>query len=839
MGPGGADAIECPVRQITKGSIYPARIEIGGIGSMRKHGLYIVGLVLFTCAAVSEAEQAPSETSDDPSLQATVHSYCFGCHNDVLMTAGLSLQNADLRNVAGEAEIWEKVLRKLKVRTMPPAGIPRPDLATYDAFADYLETSLDKHASVHPHPGRPSIRRMNRTEYINALRDLLAVEINDDTILPSDDTMFGFDNIGDVLTLSPLLAEQYISAARKVRRQALGEPEMQPVFDIYTVSGYLMQTEWMGEDMPFGSRGGVSVNHHFPMDGEYVVQVRLQRNSREYIRGLTEPHQFDLRLDGKRITQITIGGEKHGKSAGIFSSGSSGDVEQEHYERTADDALEARFSAKAGTRKLTVTFLKETTIPEEPLYARHTLYDYAQYKGGDPAVHTVAVGGPYNARGVGQTASREKILTCRPARNDNEACARRILSGLARRAYRRPPTDLELEDLMRFYRQGQGGGFEQGIGLAIERMLAGPEFLFLVVEQPQEAEPGEIFSISDLELATQLSFFLWATIPDEELLGLAESGRLSRPEVLEQQVRRMLDDPRSDTLIQNFASQWLQLGKLNATAPNTDLFPYFDDNLKQAFRSETQLFFDYILRNDRPLLELLNADYTFVNNRLAVHYGIPDVYGSHFRKVALPDSSRGGLLGQGSVLTVTSYPNRTAPVIRGKWILENVLGAPPPPPPPNVPSLRAENDEGKVLNMRQQMEQHRANPVCASCHKVMDPLGFALENYDAVGKWRTVDSASNSAIDSSGTLPDGTPFTGLVELREVLIEKRQEDFILTTIEKLLTYALGREVEYHDAPVMRAIMRESAPDEHRLSSIIMAIVQSTPFQMRRVPTYDDI
>jgi hypothetical protein len=795
----------------------------------------IFGLILSASAA---GQQTPAGAPGSPPFQSTVNGYCVACHNDAARTAGLSLQQVDLNDVTAEAEIWERVLRKLKVRTMPPAGIPRPDPATYDAFARYLETALDKHASARPHPGRPAIRRMNRTEYTNAVRDLLAVEINDDTILPADDTMFGFDNIGEVLTLSPLLAEQYISAARKVRRQALGEPEMQPVFDIYSVSGYLMQTEWMGDAMPFGSRGGISVNHHFPMDGEYVVQVRLHRNSREYIRGLTESHQFDLRLDGERIKKITIGGEKHGASAGIFSSGTSGDVEQEHYERTADEALEARFPAKAGTRKLTVTFLEESTIPEEPLYPRHTLYDYAQYKGGVPAVHTVAVGGPYNARGVSQTASREKILICRPARRD-DACAARILTNLARRAYRRPPTDLELEDLMAFYRQGQGSGFEQGIGLAIERMLAGPEFLFLVVEQPENAGPGEIFAISDLELATQLSFFLWSTIPDDELLAIAQSGKLSQPDILRQQVRRMLDDPRSDTLVKNFAAQWLQLRKLNAATPNTDLFPYFDDNLLQAFQKETELFFEYILRNERPVLELLDADYTFVNERLARHYGIPHVYGSHFRKVSLPDATRGGLLGHGSILTVTSYPNRTAPVIRGKWILDNILGAPPPPPPPNVPNLKRENNEGKVLNMRQQMEQHRANPVCASCHKIMDPLGFALENYDAIGRWRTVDAASNSAIDSSGALPDGTPFQGLAELRQVLIEKRREDFILTVIEKLLTYALGREVDYHDAPVMRAIMRQSAPEDYRLASMIMAIAESTPFQMRKAPGNDDI
>lgn len=806
---------------------------------MSKLRSYLGAVALSACTAVAAADPPPAASSGAAYFQTTVNSYCIGCHNDVMLTAGFSLQHVDVNNVAEGAEAWEKVLRKLKVRTMPPADVARPDAATYDAFARYLETSLDEHARTDPHPGRPSIRRLNRTEYINAVRDVLAVEITDDTILPADDTMFGFDNIGEVLTLSPLLAEQYISAARKVRRQALGEPDTQAVSEIYTVSEYLMQEDRMGEDMPFGSRGGVSVDHHFPMDGEYVVKVRLQRNSREYIRGLTEPQQFDIRLDGRSIKRITIGGEKYGRSAGIFSTGASGDVEQEHYERTADEALQARFFARAGTRNLTVTFLQETTLPEEPLYPEHTLYDYAQYKGGVAAVHTVAIGGPYDARGVGETASRERILICRPTSDADESCARRILSGLSHRAYRRPATELELEDLMAFYRQGRSAGFEQGIGLAIERMLAGPEFLFLVIEQPVDAEPGKVFAITDLELASQLSLFLWRTIPDDELLDLAESGELSKPEVLRQQVRRMLTDPRSAALIENFAAQWLQLGKLNVAAPNTDLFPYFEDNLRRAFQKETELFFEYVLRNDRPLLELLNADYTFVNERLAEHYGIPEVYGSHFRKVTLPDPTRGGLLGQASILTVTSYPNRTAPVIRGKWILENILGAPPPPPPPNVPSLRQENDEGKVLNMREQMEQHRANPVCASCHKVMDPLGFALENYDAIGNWRTIDVASNSPIDASGTLPDGTPFTGLMELREVLIAKRREDFVLTTIEKLLTYALGREITYHDAPVMRSIMRHSAPDEYRLSSIIMAVAESAPFQRRRVPDHDDI
>lgn len=806
---------------------------------MTRPGISVGMSFLLGCLALLAAPRLPADTATDIDYQLTVNRYCVSCHNDVILQAGLTLQHVQADDVAADAATWEKVLRKLKARTMPPSGAPRPDLDTYATFARYLESSLDQSARSDPQPARPAIRRINRSEYINAVRDLLAVEIIDDTILPADDTMFGFDNIGSVLTLSPLLAEQYISAARKVTRQALGDPDLQPVFDIYSVSGYLMQDERMDESMPFGSRGGVTVRHHFPADGEYVVQVRLHRNSREYIRGLTEPHQFDLRLDGERVTTIQIGGESYGESAGIFSTGSSGDVEQENYERTADEALEARFFARAGTRELTVTFIDEGTIPEDPLYPEHTLYDYAQYKGGVPAVHTVAVGGPYKPDGIGQTASRERILTCKPKRGEPENCAREILESLAHRAYRREPTEFEMDDLMGFFRDGQTAGFENGIGLAIERMLAGPEFLFLVVEQPGDAAPGDVFAISDVELATQLSFFLWRSIPDQELLGLAEAGRLSSPDVLEEQVRRMLADPRSDSLVSGFASQWLHLGKLNVIAPNSDLFPYFDDNLRSAFREETQQFFDYVLRNDRPLLELLDADYTFVNERLAEHYGIPDVYGSHFRKVPLTGGARGGLLGQGSILTVTSYPNRTAPTIRGKWVLENILSAPPPPPPPNVPGLRRENDEGRVLSMRETMEQHRSNPVCASCHKVMDPLGFALENYDAIGYWRTVDAASGVAIDPSGTLPDGTPFVGLTELRDVLIAERSGDFVLTVIEKLLIYALGREVDYRDAPAMREIMRQSAPDDYRLTSLIQAIVHSTPFQMRRVPAHDAV
>ena len=791
------------------------------------------------CAAQGELQN--SSTLDGTKYGAVVNQYCVACHNDALRTAGLSLQQVDINNVGEGAETWERVLRKLKVRTMPPSGMPRPDIATYDAFANYLETSLDNHATAHPQPGMTSLRRINRTEYFNAIRELLAIEINDDTILPADDTMFGFDNVGSVLTLSPLLTEQYITAARKIRYQALGAADMPPEFFTYTVPRYLMQEDWVSEDLPFGSRGGMAIRHHFPMDGEYVIQIRLQRNSRDYIRGLVnDSHQIDVRVDDEQIGVLSIGGEKYGDSSGMFSSSAQGVPQQEQYERYADEKLEVRFFSKAGTRKVSVAFLKQTAIAEGPLHSQMSIIDYAQLKAGIPGVGMLRVGGPYNAKVSTESPTRDKLYVCNPARANDEACAKQIISNLARRAYRRSITDSELAGLMEFFQQGQRqSGFDEGIGLALERILAGPKFLFITEAVPDNIESDHVYQISDLEIATRLSLFLWSSIPDDELLDIAESGRLGDPSVLEQQVQRMLTDPRSKTLVENFAAQWLTLGRLNAVAPNGEIFPYFDDNLREAFRSETELFFDYIFRNDRPLMELLDADYTFVNERLAKHYGIPNVFGNHFRKVSLTNDTRGGLLSQGSILTVTSYGNRTAPTIRGKWILDNILAAPPPPPPAFVPGLRDKNDEGKVLNMRQQMEQHRANPVCAACHKVMDPLGFALENYDAIGSWRTIDAASNSPIDASGALPDGTLFEGPAGLREVLLEKRQYDFIMNVIEKLLTYSLGRGVEFTDAPAMREIMRKSLSNDYRFSSIIKAIIESTPFQMRRAPNHADL
>jgi hypothetical protein len=763
--------------------------------------------------------------------RATVDRYCVTCHNDRLRTAGLTLEKVDVDKVAQGAEVWEKVIRKLRNGQMPPAGVQRPDPATYRSLAAYLETALDREAALNPNPGRPSLRRLNRTEYTNTVRDLLAVEINGDVLLPADDSRFGFDNNGDVLTVSPLLSERYLSAARKISRLAIGDPSVLPSFETYDTPRYLLQDDRISEALPFGSRGGIVIRHQFPQDGEYVIRIRLQRNHRDFIRGLVDAHQLDVRLNGVRIKRFTVGGEQYGKSAPIFSTAAIGDIAQEEYERASDEALEFRFHAKAGLAVVAVTFLKQTSVPEIPLRPRMTQYDFTQYKGGQPGVASVSIGGPFAATGLGDTASRRKILVCRPlTKSEEQPCAGKILSALARRAYRRPAREQDVQTLLSFYDAGRAeGGFEEGIGTALERILVDPEFLFRIERDPAVVPRNGAYRISDIDLASRLSFFLWSSMPDDELLSLAEKGQLKDPTMMEQQVRRMLADHRSNALVSNFAGQWLYLRNLRSVSPDPELFPYFDDNLREAFRQETELFFDSMVREDRTVLDLLSANYTFVNERLAEHYGIPDVYGSRFRRVTLNDPHRGGLLGQGSILTVTSYGNRTSPVIRGKWILENILGAPPPPPPPNVPELRDRNQDGRMLSMRQQMEQHRASAVCASCHKVMDPLGFALENFDATGRWRTTDA--NTPVDPSGVLPDGTKVDGPAGLRDVLLQHGDE-FVTTVTERLLTYALGRGVDYYDAPAIREILREAAPNKYTWSSLILGITKSKPFQMRR-------
>ena len=770
--------------------------------------------------------------SHNPSYRAVLDQYCVTCHNQTARTAELLLDQADVENIDQEPEVWEKVVKKLRSGAMPPAGMPRPDQATYNSLALYLERALDSAAAAHPNPGRPVLHRLNRVEYTHAVRDLLALDIDGNTLLPADDSRYGFDNIGEVLTVSPLLMERYLAAAGKISRLAVGDPDVLPVFETYNVPKYYVQEDRMNEDLPLGSRGGIAVRHHFPLDGEYIIQVRLAKNSRDYIRGIGEPHHLDVLLDGVRVKRFTIGGEKHGRSAGIFSSAAMGDPKQEVYERTADEVLEVRFPASAGPRMVGVAFLKETSVPEGPRLPRMTQYDLLQHKGGAPWVGTISIGGPYNPTGMTETPSRRKIFVCRPDTvEQEEPCAREILSTLARRAYRRPLTDQDLQTLLDFYTVGvKKGGFEEGIRRALARILVGPEFLFRMEFDPENVAPDTPYPISDLELASRLSFFLWSSIPDDQLLDLAERGQLKDPVVLEREVRRLLGDVRSKALVINFGGQWLQLRQLRSVSPDPDTFPYFDDNLREAFGQETELFLESLIREDRSILDLLNADHTFVNERLARHYGIPNIYGSHFRRVVLTEEHRRGLLGKGSILTVTSYANRTSPVLRGKWVLDHILGTPPAPPPPNIPDLVERDQDGKAFSMREALEQHRANPVCATCHSQMDPLGFALENFDGTGSWRTIDA--DAPIDASGILPDGTRFQGPVELQRVLIESKSEEFVNTVTEKLLTYALGRGVESYDAPAIRSIIREAAPDDYRWSSLILGIVKSTPFQMRR-------
>jgi hypothetical protein len=684
---------------------------------------------------------------------------------------------------------------------------------------------LDRAAAAHPDPGRRVVHRLNRAEYVNAVRDLLDLDthaIGVTSLLPPDDSGYGFDNIADVLTVSPVLLERYMSAARKITRLAVGDPTIRPGAQVYEVSRLLVQNERMSEDLPFGSRGGAAVRHYFPLEGDYVVRVRLARNGKGELIGVDRPQQIDVRIDHERIQLLSLlgsGNDEEKPSDPVLRSALQKEL------NSLEDGLEARFHAKPGLRLVQVSFLQENSKPEGVLRRQRGVTDQSTGAG----VGSVIVEGPYDVKGPGETPSRQRIFSCRPTGKADDACARKIISGLARRAYRQPVNDQDLQDLLALYRAGnEEGGFEAGIGLALQGILTDTSFLFRVEKDPAKVTPGKAYPVSDLELASRLSFFLWSSIPDEELLTLAEHGKLRKPGVLDQQVRRMLQDPRSEALIDNFVGQWLYLRNMRLVHPDPDTYPEFNDNLRKAFQQETKLFFESMFREDRSIIDLLTADYTYLNERLARHYGIPNVYGSDFRRVKITDENRKGLLGQGSVLTVTSYPTRTAPTLRGKWLLENIMGTPPPPPPPNVPALK-EDKKVQNVTMRERMEQHRTNPVCASCHSRMDPLGFAMENFDAVGKWRT--TVGDAAIDASGAMPDGTKFIGPAELRRALLGQ-SEQFVHTFTEKLLTYALGRGTEHSDAPAIRAITRESAAADYRWSAIISGIVKSTPFQMRR-------
>ena len=785
----------------------------------------VLGAILAALPASSAAQAA--EQPDVAEYGRALGRYCVACHNERLATAGLLLDRVDIAHVGRDPAVWEKVVRKLRTGLMPPDGRPRPDAATYAGLVAHLETALDRAAQASPDPGWPAqIHRLNRAEYANAVRDLLGLEIDARALLPADDSGYGFDNIGDVLTVSPGLLARYLSAAAKISRRAVGDPTLRPGATLYKTSPLLLQEGRMSEDLPFGSRGGLAVRHHFPLDGDYLFRISLERPLNQPVSG--SGHQLEFRLDHALVKLFDFdrsGNRRAGSGVGVGG------------------LLDVRIPVRAGTRLVSASFIGalDRSIPYDarPPNPPVASFQYSRVPI-NPIVFSIQVVGPYHGRtpdAGDEVRTRRAIFSCAPVRQaDETACARDILSDLTRRAFRRPVTAADVDPLLASFEAGhEAGGFESGIQWALEALLVSPEFLFRMERHPADVEPGTPYRLADIDLASRLSFFLWSSIPDAELLALAEAGRLSEPVVLERQVRRMLDDPRSSALTANFAGQWLFLRNLRTAAPNAVLFPTFDDNLREAFRRETELFFDSQVRADRSILELLAADYTFLNDRLARHYGIPGVYGSHYRRVRYPDERRAGLLGHGSILTVTSHPNRTSPVVRGKWLLENLLGSPPPPPPPDIPAL-VENDEGSApATVRVRMEQHRGNPTCAACHAKMDPLGFALENFDAVGQWRSSDAEADAPIDASGTLPDGTPFTTPAEFRRgLLAEPWASEFVGTVIEKLLTYAIGRGLDYRDAPTVRAIRREAETAGYRWSSIVQGIVNSAPFRMRRMP-----
>jgi mono/diheme cytochrome c family protein len=756
---------------------------------------------------------AAASSSSATQYRAVLDRYCVTCHNEKLKTGGLMLDRPDLANLGGDAKIWETVALKLRSETMPPPGLPRPDAATYGAFVAWLETGLDRAEAAKPNPGRPpALHRLNRAEYANAVRDVLDVQIDAASLLPPDDASFGFDNVADG-AVSPTLLERYVTAARKISRLAVGSSHTPLEVQSYRLPIDFTQNDQI-DGLPFGTRGGMHVRYQFPVDGEYEVWIYLTHAPSPGV----APHQVEVAIDRARVQLLKL------------EAKSSSDLPRQLGGRDNDDGLHVRTLVKAGLRDVAVTFLKRPSVEFEGV-RESFLSDQA---GILPPLEGFDIRGPYNAAGAGDTPSRRRIFVCRPASAaDEPRCARQILSTAARRAYRRPVADADVQDLVTFYESGRanGGSFDAGIEMALRRMLVSPSFLFRVERDPVGLAAGSSYRIGDLELASRLSFFLWSSVPDEVLLNLAARRKLSDPVVLEQQVKRMLADPRSQALVVNFAGQWLYLRNLPNAQPDHPQFPDFDENLRRSMRRETELFFESVLKENGSVMDLLTANYTFVDERLARHYGIPNVYGSQFRRVTFgSDSVRGGLLGQGSILTVTSHTNRTSPVTRGKWVLENILGAPPPPPPPNVPDLKDKNPSGQVLSMRERMVQHRANPVCASCHARMDPIGLSLENFDAVGRWRTR-GESNEPIDASGSLPDGVPFQGAAGLRQALL-RHSDDFVRTLTQKLLIYAVGRGLEYYDQPAVRAIASDTAKRGNVLGSLIVAIVKSEPFQMRR-------
>jgi hypothetical protein len=770
--------------------------------------------------------------------------YCYGCHNQKVRSGNLALDALDVTHVGQNPAVWEKVVRKLRAGVMPPLGLPRPEKPAYDGLAAWLETELDRSAAAHPNPGRTeALHRLNRAEYQNAVRDLLGLEIDATKLLPADDGSYGFDNIAGVLKVSPTLMERYLSVAGVVSRLAVGAPVRSPESVTFRVSPALPQYDHI-EGLPFGTRGGTLVRYNFPVDGEYEIHVELQRSGTAGgISGLAEAHDMEVSVGGDQVKLFSLKPQ----------AGRGAQSDEKGEKKEADAGLRLRLPVQAGPHDVGVAFLLKTHAEVTDLREPFRRLDNAGGNGvnlSQPHVAAVIISGPFgNSTGAAShdTPSRARIFTCHPTDlTGEEGCAREILAKLARRGYRRPITDRDFAPLLAEYKTGrEGANFDSGIEMAVRRMLVSPEFLFRVERDPAGLPAKTNYRVSDLELASRLSFFLWSTIPDDELLGLAAEGKMKDQKVFEQQVRRMLADQRSQALVANFAGQWLYLRNVPAVTPNLDMFPDFDEGLRQDLRHETELFFGGIVSENRSALELLNADYTYLNERLARHYGIPNVYGSRFRRVPLGDLApvRGGLLGQASILTVTSHADRTSPVLRGKWILENILGTPPAPPPADVPPLSDNNKSGgKVLSMRERMAEHRSNPACAGCHKIIDPAGFALENFDAVGRWRDADntpavpwvrSEATAAIDASGVLPDGSAFNGPAELRKALLRDPSR-FVTTLTGKLLTYALGRGLDYYDMPTVRAIVRDAAVNNYPLQTLILDVAESQPFQMRRSP-----
>jgi cytochrome c5 len=804
-----------------------------------------------TSARQTPAPAAAASSDTRTTVQPVLDKYCVTCHNQRLRTAGLTLDAADVAAPAKNAELWERVIAKLRARSMPPAGLPRPDVATYDAAASSLERAIDSAWLAHPNPGRiGAVHRLNRVEYTNAIRDLFSLDVDVTSQLPGDETADGsFDNFADVLTISTSHLERYLSVARQVTRLAVGLPPMIPAADRFEIPLHVLQDDRQSDDLPLGSRGGIAVRYQFPADGEYAIKVRLRRQYQDYVMGMGWPQRLDVRVDGALAKRFTVGGEAKGRPAaasyaGDGEPGFAGDDSWEKYMQIeADAGLEIRMPMTAGAHMVSASFVREMWEPEglpQPLQRGRVLTNDEIYMG-HASVGALSISGPYRVgRSTRDTASRRALFICQPRRQSEERdCAAKMLTRVARMAYRRPATAADTRTLLEFFGRGRhdGGSFDAGIQFALERVLVDPDFLLRVYRDPPASRgtvSAQSYPLSELEVASRLSFFLWNSIPDERLLELAERKQLTKPDVLEQQTRRMLADPRAmSALVDNFGAQWLNLRRVREVIVHPDIYPDFDDSLLEAFEQETKLFLASTLREDRSVRDLLGADYTFVNERLARHYRIPGIYGSRFRRVTLPNlDQRGGLLGNGAILATTSYPERTSPVLRGKWLLDNILGTPPPPPPPGVSTTLTEPKAGTLPpTIRERLDEHRKSPTCASCHSLIDSLGFALENFDATGGWRTTDE-SGKAVDASGRTIGGDTLAGFTGLRTALLAQPQR-FPSAVTSKLLAYALARRVEYFDQPAVRQIVNDAARDDYRWSSIIVGIVKSPTF-LRRAP-----